>query len=52
MEKKELLAILEANATERGDHELEHVNCDDALLDYIDDPEITAAYEKGTKWYA
>lgn len=52
MTKDELLKILNENASERGDHEAEHRNCDDALLAYINDPDITEAFNRGTKWYA
>lgn len=53
MTKEELLKILEENGKEgRGDHEIEHYNCDNALLVYINDKEITDAFMKGTKWYA
>lgn len=34
------------------DEERDHVDADGALIDYINDPEITAAYEAITKWYA
>ena len=52
MTKQDLLTILLENASEDGDHEIEHSVCDKALLEYINDPEITAAFAKGTKWYA
>lgn len=29
-----------------------HIDADDALLIYINDPEITAAYVAISKWYA
>ena len=52
MKKEELLKLLEENGKDNGDHEQMHANCDEALLQYIDDNEIRAAYDKGTKWYA
>ena len=52
MTKEELIKILNDNGSEHGDHEVMHSNCDDALLEYINDPEITAAFNQGTKWYA
>lgn len=29
-----------------------HEDADDALLEYIDNPEVTAAYRALTRWYA
>ena len=52
MKKEELLKILEENGMEHGDHEIMHSTCDNALLEYINDPEITDAFNKGIKWYA
>ena len=34
------------------DIEVAHSDADDALIAYIDDPEVTVAYEQITKWYA
>ena len=51
MSKERLLEILR-EAAASGDTELAHVNADDALLDYINDDEIRAAYEAVDKWYA
>lgn len=51
MTKEELLKILEDNSG-GSDPEIMHMRCDDALLDYINDLDVTAAFEKGTKWYA
>ena len=50
MTKWELLAIL-AECT-GADPEYEHSNADAAILAYIDDPEITTAYNAIKKWYA
>lgn len=49
MTKEELLKILTQTS---GDPEHDHSAQDEALLEYIDDPEITAAFNSGTKWYA
>jgi hypothetical protein len=35
-----------------GDQEINHALADQALLDYIDDPEISAAFDAVEKWYA
>ena len=50
MTKDELLQLF-ANFT-GSDPEIEHGDADDALIAYIADPEIKAAYEKIGKWYA
>lgn len=47
--KERLLAVLR---TDTGDHEADHCNSDEALLRYIGDPEVTDAFNAGTKWYA
>ena len=52
MTKEELIKILNENGTKYGDHEGMHYACDDALLAYINDPDVTAAFNQGTKWYA
>lgn len=64
MSKDELLAILLAPNPEitsihdarkadlRYDPEWHHSECDDALLEYIGDPEVTAAFNARVKWYA
>jgi hypothetical protein len=51
MTKEELIKILNDNSGP-GDHEGQHANCDEALLTYINDVEVTEAFNKGTKWYA
>ncbi len=51
MEKKDLLKILDACAA-NGDKEAAHGNADDALIDFINDADIRAAYENIEKWYA
>lgn len=55
MTKEELLKILSSPPCVQWkgeDLEAGHVVADDALLKYIDDPEITAAFEAVPKWYA
>jgi hypothetical protein len=49
MTKEELLEKLR-NPT--GDTERDHAAADRWLLEYINDPEITAAFEALDKWYA
>ncbi len=53
MSKDELLDRLKtiANRTS-GDPENDHADADELLLDYIDDPRITEAYEEIERWYA
>lgn len=50
MTKAELLEKLRACNT--GDEEVDHANADDALLEFINDPEVTVAFEAIDKWYA
>lgn len=64
MTRDELLAILLApDPTIKSIHDLReaklsydaeghHAACDEALLEYINDPEISAAFDARTKWYA
>jgi hypothetical protein len=49
--KAELLAKLAACA-ENGDTEAAHIDADAALLDYIADDDVRAAFEQLEKWYA
>jgi predicted glycosyl hydrolase (DUF1957 family) len=51
MTKKELLDKLKA-CSENGDIEIGHVDADNALLEFINDPEITEAFNSWGKWYA
>ena len=51
MDKQELLAALKEFAA-LGDTEAQHGYADDALLKFINDSEITEAYNKIDKWYA
>lgn len=46
-----LLAILEQCEND-GDQESAHYDADHALVRYLDDAEITLAYDKIGKWYA
>jgi len=53
MTKDELLTQLRHLATmDEGDIETNHMEADDLLLKYINDAEITQAYEAIYKWYA
>ena len=36
----------------RDDEEVMHVKADEALLEYINDPEVTKAFDSIDKWYA
>jgi hypothetical protein len=51
MTKAELLDQLEALIASSPDEE-GHMEADRLLVDYINDPEITAMYERISKWYA
>ncbi len=51
MSREELLKILK-DCQGSGDKESAHSEADDALLDYINDPEIKAAFDAIDKWYA
>lgn len=50
--RDELLTRLREINLPNGDIEIQHSFADQALLDYVGDPEITAAYEAIEKWYA
>lgn len=53
--KEELIAKLKVLADHdrpEGDSEDDHMKADGLLLDYIDDPEIEAAYDEISKWYS
>jgi hypothetical protein len=55
MDKEQLLALLNRIAAERGgDSEASHGEAEKALLDYIGDGEISAAWNKAAEffWYA
>lgn len=51
MEKEELINKLN-ELSESGDTEMAHLRADKALLEYIDDEEISEAYNSWGKWYA
>jgi len=51
MTKEELLEALKALIPDSPTEEA-HMEADALLLNYINDPEITAAYEALEKWYA
>lgn len=51
MTKAECLEKLK-EASENMDTEAAHGDADDALIEFINDPEITDAYNKVHKWYA
>lgn len=54
MTKEELLnALAECDIQSQDyDEEIAHKDADAFLLDYINDPEITAAFHSIKKWYA
>jgi len=52
MTKDELLAKLHECATSKYDPETTHEDADEALVEYINDPEIAQAYLSLTRWYA
>ena len=51
MTRDELLTTLNECAV-GDDLEVAHQKADEALLEFINDPEITAAFESWEKWYA
>lgn len=53
MDKKELLLKLKFLLEEcEGDEEENHIQADNLLLKYINDPEIEKAFRVIPKWYA
>lgn len=52
MTRDELLRELRRWHRPNGDIEGQHDTADKALIAYINDPEITEAYEAIEKWYA
>lgn len=48
--KEQLIAILKDNCDK--DLERAHERSDDALLNYINDPDVTKAFNSVDKWYA
>ena len=51
IEKIKLLFMLQSLATNHNDPEYDHRAADRALLDYINDPEVTKAFNDIEKWY-
>lgn len=51
MNRDDLLVLLRSMHGD-GDPEIYHPKADQALLAYINDPEITEAYEAIERWYA
>lgn len=52
MTRDELITLLRGWEGDTGDLEMVHIEADDALLAYINDSEITEAYNAIGKWYA
>lgn len=54
MTRDELICRLNfiANGGLKDDEEVMHVKADEALLEYINDPEVTKAFDSIDKWYA
>lgn len=50
MTKEELVTLLKF--LDKGDHERNHLMADQALIEYINDPEVTEAYNRVKKWYS
>lgn len=48
----ELVAKLQSIAKNSADPERGHIAADAALLEYIADKEVTAAFDEVEKWYA
>lgn len=51
MSKKDLIKQLQ-EVKDFGDTENAHIEADDLIIEYINDPEIKKAYEEIDKWYA
>ena len=51
IEKNKLLSILKSLATNSNDKEYGHQSADRVLLNYINDPEVTKAFNDVEKWY-
>lgn len=51
MTREELIAALNALAAD-SDKEVAHIAADALLLAYVNDPEITAAFEAVGGWYS
>ena len=46
---EELLKIIKEH---EDDKEMMHLEADNALLRYIDDPEVTITFKRAARWYA
>ncbi len=51
MDKEELINTLK-NKCNTDDEEDNHLNADEALLDYINDPIVKKAFKDIDKWYS
>lgn len=51
-DKQDLLLDLRKLAAPGGDQEIQHGEADRALLRFIDDERVTAAFDAIEKWYA
>lgn len=52
MEKEELIKKLKMIFDLNGDVESAHAKADEALLEFINDKEVTETYDMIEKWYA
>jgi hypothetical protein len=52
MSKEQLIASLRRLSEGAVDEEIAHGNADRLLLEFINDPEVTEAWENIPKWYA
>jgi len=52
MKKEELIEKLKGLHGEDADAEIVHGMADKLLLEFINDPEVTEAFEKVGRWYA
>ena len=52
MNRDELLRILRRLQASNRDPEERHIEADEALLTFINDPDVSAAFHEIDKWYA
>lgn len=52
MTKQELIEKLQYCKSIDADEDLAHTTADEALLEYINDPEVTELFNSIHKWYA
>jgi len=52
MKKKELLLKRLSKCKDNNDHHKGHEEADEALLEYINDEDITEAFDDIIKWYS